>query len=135
MTETLLDGMDSLRDLSYRPTLLVWDALEAPVGCGAERLDVENILVSGSADFTPLRLSAEQIAVEPAFICFSSGTSGLVKGVRLSHGNVVANIHQQGATLRGMFTPETRFALAVPMFHILGLAGFCCQYVAHVSTH
>lgn len=47
----------------------------------------------------------------------------------LTHANIVANIHQQCAALAGMFAPATVLVLAVPFFHILGLAGFCCQYV------
>lgn len=54
-----------------------------------------------------------------------------MKGVRLTHSNVVANVHQQGRCLANMFTPETVFTLVVPFYHILGLAGFCIQYLAH----
>lgn len=96
-------------------------------------MHVEEIIRHGPTDFEPLNLEAGRAASQLAFICFSSGTSGLVKGVKLSHGNVVANTFQQGTGLHGMFNPKTRFALAVPMFHILGLAGFCCQFIIHVS--
>lgn len=72
-------------------------------------------------------------AKELAFICFSSGTSGLVKGVQLTHENIVANLFQQSQGLRGMFVPQTVVTLIVPFFHILGLAGFCCQFVNQAS--
>ncbi|KAM5344308.1 hypothetical protein ACJ41O_012845 [Fusarium nematophilum] len=110
------------------PALYIWDSSQPEVGV-AQALDIEDIIRHGSDDFEPTRLSPGAAAKQLAFICFSSGTSGLVKGVRLSHGNVVANIFQQSQTLRGMFNPSTVVALVVPFFHILGLAGFSCQYV------
>ncbi|KAH7367113.1 4-coumarate-CoA ligase [Plectosphaerella cucumerina] len=109
------------------PVLHLWDSTRDEGQ--AKALDIESILRSGSADFEPAKLPPGATARTLAFICFSSGTSGLVKGVKLSHGNVVANIFQQSQGLAGMFNPKTVTALIVPFFHILGLAGFSCQYV------
>ncbi|KAG9187030.1 hypothetical protein G6011_10138 [Alternaria panax] len=81
--------------------------------------------------FQRIHRSPEEIASDVAFICFSSGTSGLVKGVRLTHRNVVANVLQQGRALEDMYQPDTVFTLVVPFFHILGLGGFCIQYICH----
>lgn len=114
------------------PVLHLWDS---PRGeRQAKALDIETILKNGSTDFDPVKLSPGSAAKTLAFICFSSGTSGLVKGVKLSHGNVVANIFQQSQGLAGMFTSKTVTALIVPFFHILGLAGFSCQYVCQVQN-
>ncbi|KAM0273138.1 hypothetical protein ACHAQH_008487 [Verticillium albo-atrum] len=112
--------------LPRKPTLHVWDA-EVGKADNASTLDIEAVLQHGSDDFEPRKLPAGTAARTLAFICFSSGTSGLVKGVQLSHGNIVANIFQQSKGLNGMFTPKTVVALIVPFFHILGLAGFSCH--------
>lgn len=42
----------------------------------------------------PLKWSKGQGARQTAFLCFSSGTSGLAKGVMISHRNVIANTMQ-----------------------------------------
>jgi 4-coumarate--CoA ligase len=112
-------------------TLHIWDSDHAELGV-AQVLRVEHIIQHGSADFEPTAVPPGLAEKQLAFICFSSGTSGMVKGVRLSHGNIVANIFMQSQGLRGMFTSETVVALIVPFFHILGLAGFSCQYVCQV---
>ncbi|GMH20378.1 hypothetical protein Nepgr_022219 [Nepenthes gracilis] len=57
---------------------------------------------------------------------FSSGTTGISKGVMLTHGNIVANL---SSTLFGI-GPElvgqvTTLGL-MPFFHIYGIAGICC---------
>lgn len=120
-------------DAKSKPSLYIWDA-QAPADSDAECLDVDQILKHGSADFEPASLAPGAASQEVAFICFSSGTSGLVKGVQLTHENIVANLFQQSQGLRGMFKPRTVVTLIVPFFHILGLAGFCCQFVSQVSS-
>ncbi|KAH6988998.1 4-coumarate-CoA ligase [Ilyonectria sp. MPI-CAGE-AT-0026] len=125
----LVAALETLPDLFQKPTLYVWDA-EKPEPGVYEALNVEHIIKHGLADFEPIKHAPGVAATLLAFICFSSGTSGLVKGVKLSHGNIVSNIFQQSQGLRGMFAPSTVVALIVPFFHVLGLAGFCCQYVS-----
>lgn len=129
----LLAALASVATQPGKPSLYIWDADQGQSGV-ADTLPVEYIIQNGSADFEPPKAPPGTAANNLAFICFSSGTSGLVKGVRLSHGNVVSNLFQQSQALRGMFNPCTVLALVVPYFHILGLAGFCCQYVCQVRA-
>ncbi|KAJ2875534.1 hypothetical protein FB639_003986, partial [Coemansia asiatica] len=66
---------------------------------------------------------ADVLRETAAFICYSGGTTGLPKGVVLSHYNVVANI-EQGKYVQQMMTssryPRTTLAV-LPMFHSFGL--------------
>lgn len=55
---------------------------------------------------------------DPAAIVYSSGTTGVPKGVTLSHGNVISNI-QAKKKYCGM-GPAERAILFVPMFHCFG---------------
>ena len=49
---------------------------------------------------------------------YSSGTTGLPKGVMLSHQNLVCNAYQMAACSR--LTPEDRLMLFLPFYHIYG---------------
>lgn len=60
---------------------------------------------------------ARDIAALP----YSSGTTGLSKGVMLSHRNLVANILQMAPVLR-MRTDEETMIAVLPLFHIYGLS-------------
>ncbi|XP_076464333.1 putative 4-coumarate--CoA ligase 1 [Babylonia areolata] len=66
----------------------------------------------------------DNVDINPAKDCFllpySSGTTGLPKGVMLSHRNIVANI-MQFRGLTGM-TPEDKILGLLPFFHIFGLS-------------
>lgn len=127
----LLKALALCPDLEPEPQLHIWDS-EGLTNEKAEPLRIEQIIQHGSSHFESAKLPPGAAAQELAFICFSSGTSGLVKGVQLTHENVVANLFQQSQGLRGMFDPQTVVTLIVPFFHVLGLAGFCCQFISQV---
>lgn len=57
-----------------------------------------------------------------AFIGFSSGTTGAVKGVMLSHRNLCMNTMQGRASLPSMFNSEQREVFFAPYCHIYGIA-------------
>ncbi|KAJ2889182.1 4-coumarate--CoA ligase, partial [Coemansia aciculifera] len=61
-----------------------------------------------------------------AFIPYSSGTSGLPKGVKLSHRNIISNILQTTAVHQTAAADCRSATIAVlPMFHIFGLLFLC----------
>ena len=58
-----------------------------------------------------------------AFLCYSSGTTGLPKGVMLSHRNIVANLHQiQPIEGNHLMWQRDKLAGLLPLYHIYGLA-------------
>ena len=59
--------------------------------------------------------AAEDVAVLP----YSSGTTGLPKGVMLTHANIGVNLRQIAA-LRPM-APDDRIIAVLPFFHIYGM--------------
>jgi acyl-CoA synthetase (AMP-forming)/AMP-acid ligase II len=81
-----------------------------------------------------IRWSKGQAAHQAAFLCYSSGTSGLPKGVIISHRNVIANTIQVCISEREprlKLDPNyTQAGLALlPFSHIYGLV-----IIAHCST-
>ena len=66
---------------------------------------------------------AEPVAIDPerdiAVLPYSSGTTGLPKGVMLSHYNLTSNIRQLTAT--GLTTEDSVVLAFLPFFHIYGL--------------
>ncbi len=70
---------------------------------------------------------------DPAAVLFTSGSEGTPKGVVLSHGNLLANIHQLAATID--FNPTDIVFNALPMFHSFGLtAGTLLPMLSGVKT-
>ena len=66
---------------------------------------------------TPAQRPEETLAALP----YSSGTTGLPKGVMLTHTNLVANVYQVLAPDAGGFTPEDVMFCFLPLYHIYGL--------------
>lgn len=60
-----------------------------------------------------------------AYYCFSSGTSGVPKGVITAHNNMVSNVQQQFFVLSEThYTPDKVFGGFLPMSHIYGLSQY-----------
>lgn len=98
---------------------------------GFEKADgfvtVEELIAEGtkSPEIEPLRWAPGQGARQAAFLCYSSGTSGLPKAVMISHRNVIANSMQYAVHEtygRKKFGVDTQSALGLlPFSHIYGL--------------
>jgi acyl-CoA synthetase (AMP-forming)/AMP-acid ligase II len=102
--------------------------------------DVELAVAGGdAADATPiealLALDAGDPYAEPdlgpgelAAVPFSSGTGGLPKGVRLTHGNLAAAAEQAISAFRsgGAYDERSVVLAAAPFFHSIGLSLMLC---------
>ncbi|KAL8706179.1 MAG: hypothetical protein Q9201_000757 [Fulgogasparrea decipioides] len=98
---------------------------------------VDRLIQEGASlpELEPLRWEKGQGGRQTAFLCYSSGTSGLPKGVMVSHRNVIANTLQictyesRGrANLKkpGEERSPTQVALGLlPQSHIYGLVVIC----------
>jgi 4-coumarate--CoA ligase len=115
--------------LDSKATILVTIPMFLEVATkGAEGTDVTEIFVLGEAEgATPVTALfgaplAEQVPVSSdTLVClpYSSGTTGVNKGVMLSHGNLVANVAQvlSAADIR----EDETFIAVLPFFHIYGM--------------
>ncbi len=80
--------------------------------------DFASLLRSTSAKFPEPRQNSQQtIAALP----YSSGTTGLPKGVMLSHYNLVANIYQTLGPNAAPFVTDDVVLCFLPLYHIYGL--------------
>jgi acyl-CoA synthetase (AMP-forming)/AMP-acid ligase II len=108
--------------------LVVHALFGAPAAAAADGTGVTERHSIGDADgYTPLSSIVgepllDQVGGAPddlVALPYSSGTTGLSKGVMLSHHNLVANIVQGLGVLD--FSPDDAYVAVLPFFHIYGM--------------
>jgi acyl-CoA synthetase (AMP-forming)/AMP-acid ligase II len=118
-----------LRDSGARMLVTIPPFLDTARQAAEEVGGIELVVVGEAEGATPL---AELIApgteppnaeIDPgkdlAVLPYSSGTTGMPKGVMLTHRNLVANVNQTNALLR--VGPEDVLIGVLPFFHIYGM--------------
>jgi len=64
-----------------------------------------------------------------AFLQYTGGTTGVAKGAVLTHRNIVANILQAEAWIKGLVKPgEEIIITALPLYHIFSLTANCMMF-------
>lgn len=93
---------------------------------GAHSFD--DLLSADAAAMTPARLSGAELAC----LQYTGGTTGLSRGAMLSHGNLVANVHQINAYLQSLVAEDENeiMVTALPLYHIYALTCNCFCYTA-----
>jgi acyl-CoA synthetase (AMP-forming)/AMP-acid ligase II len=109
-------------------------ALPAARAAGVERLFVFGE-GAGAVPFASLEQHADRARIGSSIACdpridvvalpYSSGTTGVPKGVMLTHRNLVANLLQLES--RAYFGADDTLVCVLPMFHIYGLSVILCQ--------
>ncbi|MDQ2757259.1 MAG: long-chain-fatty-acid--CoA ligase [Actinomycetota bacterium] len=77
----------------------------------------KDLLASPPLDASYGRPAADDVAL----LLYTSGTTGVPKGVPLRHRNLVANVEQGRAWVPGLEEGRETFLLALPLFHAYGV--------------
>jgi acyl-CoA synthetase (AMP-forming)/AMP-acid ligase II len=118
-----------LRDSGARMLVTVPPSMDTAREAAEEVGEIELVVVGEAEGATPLaeliELGAEppEVEIDPdrdlAVLPYSSGTTGMPKGVMLTHRNLVANIDQANARIR--VAPGDVIIGCLPFFHIFGM--------------
>ncbi|ANY10072.1 acyl-CoA synthetase [Pseudonocardia sp. HH130630-07] len=113
-----------------RPSVVVALADDAVAAGSAGRAGATLLGPPDTAATAPDAPPAERGPVDPeqlALIVFTSGTTGTPRGVQLSHRALLANREQTAGLRPAPVNAVDRVLLALPMFHVYGLAAGLLQ--------
>lgn len=77
-------------------------------------------------NFSPVPISNS----DTAFLQYTGGTTGIVKGAILTHRNMVANLMQAQAWIRSLIPHDVQYGIvtALPLYHIFSLTANCFTF-------
>jgi acyl-CoA synthetase (AMP-forming)/AMP-acid ligase II len=144
-TVTTLNPLYREREIEYQLSdaeavaLFVFSFMAAPVEAARPNLPrlrhvwpidgLSDLLGGVSEEYQPVEISPrEDVAALP----YSSGTTGLPKGVMLTHYNIASNVKQGLAT--GQITPDGVSLCTLPFFHIYGMTVLMSTGLAFGTT-
>ncbi|KAB5529064.1 phenylacetyl-ligase [Coniochaeta sp. 2T2.1] len=104
----------------------------SPVNEASGLATIDDLISEGKGlpALEPLQWVKGQGARQPAFLCYSSGTSGLPKAVMISHKNIIANVLQHSA-----YESVGRAQKGVSCQTVLGILPFSHIYALIVAAH
>ena len=88
---------------------------------------VEQLIRNGRKmkTLTALKLAKGEAKTKLAFICYSSGTTGLPKGVMISHYNVISNVLQVALHEKESNDKKRDITMTIlPLFHAYGIPSY-----------
>jgi len=105
--------------------------LQASVACLEETIDVDSLRYAELAAGAPLPVAPRQ-AGDPAWLFYTSGTTGRPKGVTLTHRNMMAMVLNYFSDVDAI-APGEAIVHAAPMSHGSGL--YILPHVAHAALN
>lgn len=119
-TTSLDVAMASARGTEVKQIVVVpCEANHDPVA-PEETIPLESLADNNNPVYATIMEKHESTYDMIAALPFSSGTTGLPKGVCLSHSNLVANLHQVDLSEGKNSNPEDIYYTPLPFFHIYG---------------
>nr|CAB3486667.1 unnamed protein product [Digitaria exilis] len=121
---------DKVKDAGV-PVIAIGDAVERMMP-GA--ISWDDLLAAADRTGAPV---VELDPVQQSDLCalpYSSGTTGVSKGVMLSHRNLVSNLCSSMFAVGDELLGHVVTLGLMPFFHIYGITGICCSTLRHKGT-
>jgi long-subunit acyl-CoA synthetase (AMP-forming) len=118
LMKTLAKALAKCPKVTNIVTMKPCDAEAKSLCKGVKIQSVDDLVGLGkTSPFSITMPTADDVAV----IMYTSGTTGLPKGVQLTHGNFLACLAGVQHALAGLITDETRYLCYLPLAHIMEL--------------